>query len=155
MPLRSWEIILAKYLAALFLVAFSLLPTLLYYYTVYQLGNPVGNLDTSGIIGSYIGLFLLGGVFVSIGLLTSSITENQIISFILAAFFCFFFYEGFQAISAIDVFGGASYYLEQLGIAFHYASMSKGVLDLRDIVYFVGLIFLFLLSTRLIIETKK
>ncbi|HHM20718.1 MAG TPA: gliding motility-associated ABC transporter permease subunit GldF, partial [Bacteroidetes bacterium] len=94
-PLTDWQIVLGKYLANLTLVAFALLPTLLYFYTVHELGSPKGNLDTGAIIGSYIGLFFLAGVFVAIGLFASSLTDNQVIAFLLAVFLCFIFYWGF------------------------------------------------------------
>lgn len=155
LPFRSWQIIMGKYLASVFLVLFALLPTFLYYYSIYQLGNPRGNLDTSGILGSYLGLFLLGAVFTAIGLFCSAITQNQIVAFVLAAFSCFLIYQGFEAIATVDVWGTWSYYLEQLGISFHYSSMSKGVLDLRDLAYFFGLIILLLLGTYVVLENKK
>lgn len=97
LPFRSYQIVGGKYLAAMLLVIFALLPTVLYYYSIYQLGNPTGNLDTSGIIGSYLGLLLLGSVFVSIGLFASAITDNQIVSFVVSAFTCFLIYQGFEA----------------------------------------------------------
>ena len=154
-PLTSIDIILGKYFAGFFLVAFSLIPTLLYYYSVYQLGNPVGNLDTPGIIGSYIGLALLGGVFVSIGLLASSITENQVVSFILAVFLCFVLYSGLSSVASIDVWGSFSLVLEQLSILYHYGSLSKGLIDMRDIIYFLSVIVVMLLLTNLILKARK
>lgn len=155
LPLRSWDIIAGKYLSSVVLVLFSLLPTVLYYYTLHQLGNPPGNLDTSGIIGSYLGLFLLGAVFSAIGLFSSALTDNQIISFIVAAFLCFMMYDGLQAVASIDIWGSWSYYLEQFGISFHYLSMSKGVLDLSDLAYFFGVIYILLSATKVVIEAKK
>lgn len=155
LPFRDWEIILGKYLAAFLLVLFSLLPTLVYYVTIYQLGNPVGNLDTPGIIGSYIGLALLAGIFVSIGLLASALTENQIVSFILAALLCFLFYDGIEALAAIDLWGGWSYSLQQLGILSHYAAMSKGLLDLKDLGYFITFIVLMLILVQLTLNSKR
>lgn len=155
LPFRSWEIICGKYFASLFLVLFSLLPTLIYYYSIYQLGSPVGNLDSSGILGSYIGLFFLGGVFAAIGVFCSALTQNQIVSFILAAFLSFVFYQGFEAIAAINVWGKWSFYLEQLGISFHYASISKGVLDFKDFAYFIGLIVILQVATYVVLENKK
>jgi ABC-2 type transport system permease protein len=137
------------------LVIFALLPTALYYYSIYQLGNPTGNLDTSGIIGSYLGLLLLGSVFVSIGLFASAITDNQIVSFVVSAFTCFLIYQGFEAIASIDVWGSWSYYLEQIGSMFHYSSISRGVLDVRDLAYFLGVSFIFLMLTRLTLELKR
>jgi len=154
-PLTSFDIIGGKYLAGLFLVVFSLLPTLLYYFSVYNLGNPVGNLDTPGIIGSYIGLTLLGGVFVSIGIFASSVTENQVVSFILAVFLSFIMYSGLSSIASINVWGNFSYIIEQFSVLYHYGSLSKGLIDLRDIVYFLSVIAVMLLVTNLIINSRK
>ena len=155
LPFRPSHIIIGKYLAAMVLVIFALLPTFLYYFSVYQMGNPTGNLDTSGIIGSYLGLLLLGSVFVSIGIFCSAITENQIVSFVVAAALSFMIYQGFEAIAAIDVWGVWSYYLEQLGIMFHYSSISRGVLDAKDLAYFVGVTIFFLLMTLVTLEVKR
>ncbi|MEQ8812802.1 MAG: gliding motility-associated ABC transporter permease subunit GldF, partial [Imperialibacter sp.] len=135
--------------AGLFLVVFTLLPTALYYFSISSLGNPPGNLDTAGILGSYVGLVLLGAAFTSIGLMASSLSENQIIAFILAVFLCFFLFTGFTSIAAINVWGSYSLFLEQLGMLTYYNSLSKGLLDSRDIVYFLSVIFIFLLITRL------
>jgi ABC-2 type transport system permease protein len=148
-PLSEVQIIGGKYLAGLFLVIFTLLPTALYYFSISSLGNPPGNLDTAGILGSYVGLVLLGAAFTAIGLMASSLSENQIIAFILAVFLCFFLFTGFTSIAAINVWGSYSLFLEQLGMLTHYNSLSKGLLDSRDIVYFLSVIFIFLLITRL------
>ncbi len=148
-PLSEVQIIGGKYLAGLFLVVFTLLPTSLYYFSISSLGNPVGNLDTAGILGSYVGLLLLGAAFTSIGLMASSLSENQIIAFILSVFLCFFLFTGFTSIAAINVWGPYSVLLEELGMLTHYNSLSKGLLDSRDIVYFLSVIFIFLLITRL------
>lgn len=154
-PLTSFDIIGGKYLAGFFLVAFSLIPTALYYVSVYYLGSPVGNLDTPGIIGSYIGLALLGGVFVSIGIFASAITENQVVSFILAVFLCFMLYSGLSSIAGINVWGQFSYIMEQFSIIYHYGSLSKGLIDLRDIIYFLSVIAVMLLLTNLILNARK
>ncbi len=154
-PLSSFDIIAGKYLAGFFLVIFALIPTLLYYFSVYYLGNPVGNLDTPGIIGSYIGLALLGAVFVSLGLLASSITDNQVVSFILAVFLSFILYSGLSSLASINVWGSFSYYIEQMSILYHYGSLSKGLIDSRDIIYFLSVIATMLLFTNLIINSRK
>ncbi len=154
-PIRDIDIILGKYFAGLFLVAFSILPTLLYYYTIRYLGNPVGNIDTAGVAGSYFGLFLLGAVFTSIGTFSSSFTENQVTAFIIAVFLCFFLYFGFNAISTIGLFSGISDHIDQLGILYHYNSMSKGLIDSRDLVYFFSVISGMLLFTNLILRSRK
>ncbi|MGK7393750.1 MAG: gliding motility-associated ABC transporter permease subunit GldF [Candidatus Cyclobacteriaceae bacterium M3_2C_046] len=154
-PLTDWQIIMGKYLAGFLLVLFALIPTLVYYFSVYQLGNPVGNVDTAGVVGSYIGLALLGGVFTSIGIFSSSLTENQIIAFIIAVFLSFILYNGFTSLASIDVWGQFSFWLEQLGILYHYNSMSKGLLDSRDILYFLSMIFIMLFLTHLILKSRK
>jgi ABC-2 type transport system permease protein len=154
-PLTDFQIILSKYFAGLILVLFSLLPTLVYYYSVYQLGNPQGNIDSGGMWGSYIGLLFLAASFVSIGLFASSISENQIISFIVAVFFCFIFHTGFDSLSSLDVFQSIQGFLLHLGINEHYISMSRGVIDTRDMLYFLSLIFVFLLFSKLTLESRK
>lgn len=154
-PLTDLQIILAKYFAGFILVLFSLLPTLVYYYSVHQLGNPPGNIDTGGMWGSYIGLLFLGAAFVSIGIFASAISENQVVSFILALFLCFFIYTGFDFISSLALFGKIDNLIISLGINSHYVSMSRGVIDTRDVIYFVSLIAIFILSTRTVLESRK
>lgn len=155
-PLREMEIILGKYLAALTLVAFSLLPTLLYYYTIYQLGAPVGNLDSGAIWGSYIGLLLLAASFVAIGIFASSVTSNQIVSFVLAVFLCAMFYWAFEALSSLPVFyASIDGIIANLGIEAHYISISRGVVDTRDLIYFFSLSTVFLVFTKTVLESRK
>jgi len=155
LPLTSRAIVLGKFLAASLLVFFSLLPTLVYYYSIYQLGNPPGNLDTSGIVGAYFGLFFLGSVFASIGIFSSSITENQIVSFVVGALLCFISYEGFTTLARIDLWVSWAYYIEYFGIMFHYNAMSKGVIDLLNLTYFVGFIIIMLSATHYSLEARK
>ncbi len=154
-PLTDLQIILAKYFAGFILVLFSLIPTLIYYYSVHRLGNPVGNIDSGGTWGSYIGLLFLGAAFVSIGIFASAITDNQVVSFILALFLCFMVYTGFDYISSFDLFGKIDNVIIALGINSHYVSMSRGVIDTRDVLYFVSLIVLFILGTRTVLESRK
>ncbi|MFN4234186.1 MAG: gliding motility-associated ABC transporter permease subunit GldF [Bacteroidia bacterium] len=154
-PLSDFQIIMAKYLAGVTLVLLSLIPTLVYYISVHLLGNPIGNIDTGGMWGSYIGLFFLASGFVAIGIFSSSITENQIISFIVAVFLSFFFYIGFDSISNLALFGKIDALILQLGIQEHYLSMSRGVIDTRDVVYFFSLAALFLLLTKTVLESRK
>jgi len=147
-PLSDWQIVTGKFLACLTLVIFALLPTLLYYFTVYQLGAPPGNLDSGGIFGSYIGLLFLAAAFVAIGLFASSLTQNQIVAFLLAAFLCFFFFQMFDLLSRLPIFFGKTDDIVQaIGIQYHYDSMSRGLVDTRDVVYFLSLIVLFLAAT--------
>ncbi|MBC7652910.1 MAG: gliding motility-associated ABC transporter permease subunit GldF [Oligoflexus sp.] len=154
-PLTDWDIVLGKYLAALTLVLFALIPTLIYYISVYQLGVTIGNIDTGAVIGSYIGLFLLGGTFVSIGIFSSSITKNQIIAFAIAVFLCFFAFSGFESASQVLSLQKFDNVLINLGINEHYQSISRGVLDSRDLIYFLSFIALFLLITKTILGARK
>ena len=154
-PLTDLEIILAKYFAGLVLVLFSLLPTLIYFFSVYQLGLPPGNIDTGGMWGSYIGLLFLGASFVAIGLFSSSITDNQIVSFIIAIFLCGFLYIGFEFIYSLDMFGHIDLFIKSLGINAHYTSMSRGVIDTRDIIYFLSVIALFIIFTKFSLASRK
>ncbi|MCC6721574.1 MAG: gliding motility-associated ABC transporter permease subunit GldF [Bacteroidia bacterium] len=154
-PLNSWQIIFAKYLAALILVIFSIFPTLIYYYSVYVLGSPKGNIDTGATWGSYIGLIFLGSCYVSIGLFASSITDNQIVAFILSMFLSFLCFSAFQQISKIGFFNQLNFLIEWLGIDFHYRSISRGVLDSRDILYFISFTSFFLGLTQKNISKGK
>jgi len=154
-PITDLHIITAKYLSSLSLVLFSLLPTLLYFFTVYQLGLPKGNLDTGGIIGSYIGLFFLGATFTAIGIFCSAITDNQILSFILAVIISGFMYLGFELIFSFSMFGPFDLFIKQIGISSHYSSISRGVIDTRDVVYFLSLIALFLSFTKLTLAGRR
>jgi ABC-2 type transport system permease protein len=154
-PLTEFEIVMAKFLSGLILVIFSLLPTLVYFFSVYQLGLPKGNIDLGGTWGSYIGLLFLGASFVAIGMFASTITDNQIISFIVAVFLCGFLYIGFDFIYSFALFGKVDLLIKSLGMNDHYQSMSRGVLDTRDMIYFLGLISLFILLSRYSIERRK
>jgi len=154
-PLTDFQIIIAKYAAGVVLVLVSLLPTLVYFYSVHQLGLPPGNLDSGSIWGSYIGLFFLGASFVAIGIFASSLTDNQIISFILAVFISFFLYMGFEFIYTFLLSGKIGLLIQSLGLNAHYSSMSRGVVDTRDLVYFISVTALFILMTRLSLESRK
>lgn len=154
-PLTDWDIILGKYLSSLTIVLFAIFPTLVYFISLYLLGNPQGNLDIAGIGGSYIGLALLGAVFTAIGIFASSVTENQIIAFVIAVFLCFLIYSGFTSFASINVWATSSLFIEQLGILYHYSSMSKGLIDSRDLVYFFSVIMIMLLITHLNLGSRK
>lgn len=154
-PVTDTQIILAKYFAGVVLVIVSLLPTLIYYISVYQLGLPPGNLDSGSIWGSYIGLMFLGASFVAIGIFASSLTDNQIISFILAVFISFLLYMGFEFVYTFLVSGKAGLMIQSLGLNAHYSSMSRGVIDTRDLVYFISVTAVFILMTRLSLESRK
>lgn len=155
-PLNDLEIILGKFFACLGLVVFAIIPTLVYYYTVYNLGSPQGNLDSGAIIGSYIGLVFLAATFVAIGLFASSLTQNQIIAFILATFLCFIFYWGFWFFSKLPGFvGKGDDIVQMIGIDYHYNSISRGVIDTRDVIYFLSLIGVFIMMTATSLERRK
>ena len=154
-PLSDWQIILAKFLASVALVLLALIPTTVYYFSVYRLGFPMGNLDKGGILGSYIGLFLLSSSFVSIGIFCSSVTNNQILAFILSVFLCGFIYIGFEFIFSLSLFGPIDLFIQRLGMSAHYSSISRGVIDTRDILYFLSVMALFLSMTKLVLASRK
>lgn len=145
-PITNWQIVLGKFLASLLLIIVALTPTLTYVYTILQLGNPVGNLDIGSTIGSYIGLLLLASTYTSIGLFTSTLSKNQIVAFILGVFITFFLFYGFDAIASL--FPNNSYTVQLFGINEHFKSISRGVIDTRDIVYFISVTLFFLLLTK-------
>jgi ABC-2 type transport system permease protein len=152
-PLSDWNVVLGKFLATCALVLLALLPTFIYYYSVYLLGNPVGNVDSAGVMGSYLGLALLVMIFCAVGLLASSLTSNQIVSFILAAFLCFIIYTGFESISSFG--GNAALLIKQVGIIYHYESLSKGLIDSRDVIYFLSVAGFVLLTTKVVISSRR
>lgn len=154
-PLRDVEIVIAKFFAGVVLVIFSLIPCLIYFVTVFLLGNPPGNIDTGGTWGSFIGLFFLATVYVSIGVFASSLSDNQIIAFLVAVLFSFFFFIGFEYISSMELFGDVQEFILNLGINEHYSSMSRGVIDSRDIVYFILADGLFIMFTRIVLQSRK
>jgi len=154
-PLTDLQVILAKYFAGVALVLFSLIPTLIYYFTVYHLGSPPGNIDSGGMWGSYIGLFFLGSAFVAIGIFASSVSDNQIISFVIAVFLCAFSYMGFELFYTFILSGKAGLMVQSLGLNAHYSSMSRGVIDTRDLIYFISVTVLFVLLTKISLESRK
>lgn len=154
-PITDLQVIFAKYFAGLTIVIFSLLPTLVYFFSVYQLGFPKGNLDIGGMWGSYIGLLFLGASFVAIGLFASSVTDNQIVSFIIAVLLSGFIYIGFEFIYSLDLFGNFDLFIKTLGINSHYSAMSRGVIDTRDLLYFLSIIAFFILLTKISLESRK
>lgn len=155
-PITDWQIVGGKFLACFVLVAIALLPTLLYYVSVYQLGAPKGNIDFGGTLGSYIGLLFLAGAFVAIGVFASSLTNNQIVAFVLATFLCFFVYLAFGYLSRLPIFfGKTDDVVQSVGIEYHYNSISRGSLDSRDVVYFLSVIGFFLAATVLSLGRRR
>ena len=154
-PLTDSQLILGKYLACLLLALLALLPTGLYYYSVYALGNPVGNIDSASVAGSYIGLVFLAAIFTAIGIFASAITDNQIVSFIVAVAGCFLFYAGFDYLATLASGSNAGFLISYFGIAYHYEALSKGLIDSRDILYFLSVILVMIFGTRLVLESRK
>ncbi len=154
-PLSILQIIFSKYLAGITLVLFALLPSLIYFISVGYLGNPEWNVDTGAFWGSYVGLFFLASVYVAVGTFASSFTDNQIVAFLAAMIISFFLFIGFEAISTLSIWGNYGNFIENLGINAHYKSMSKGVIDTRDVLYFLSVSLIFIIMTKFILEKKK
>lgn len=145
--LTTWHIVFGKFLATLCLIMIAVLPTLTYVYTIHQLGNPIGNFDLGSTIGSYLGLFFLTTTYTAIGLWTSTLSKNQIVAFILGVCITCFMFYGFDALAGLSKNG--AYTLQQLGIGTHFKSISRGVIDTRDLVYFLSVTAFFLLLTKI------
>lgn len=154
-PVTKLQIIGGKYLAALTLVAIAILPTLVYYFSLSELASPTGNIDAAGIAGSYIGLFLLAAVFSALGILTSAFTNNQVIAFVIAAFLSFIFFTGLNSLAGINVWSSLSLPLSKLSLEYHYNALSKGLLDSRDILYFITVIAGLLYFSKLTLAYKR
>jgi ABC-2 type transport system permease protein len=150
-PISILNIVLGKYFGALLLILIALFPTLLYVFTVYKLGNPVGNLDLGSTLGSYFGLLFLVGAYTAIGVFTSSFTDNQIVAFISAVLICLFFYIGFEGVADFT----SSNFIEQLGMSIHFKSMGRGVLDTRDVLYFTSVTLFFIILTKLNLNMEQ
>lgn len=151
-PLTDWDIVLGKFFAAFALVVVALLPTLIYYFSIVELGNPIGNIDTAAIVGSYVGLLFLAAIFCAIGIFTSTLSNNQIVAFLLAAFFCFLSYTGFDSLSSFA--GSQALLVKQFGILYHYESLGKGLIDTRDIIYSLSVAGLLLLFTKVVLGSR-
>jgi len=154
-PLTEIDLVVGKFLASVFLVICSLIPTLIFFFSVYKLGNPVGNIDTGGTWGSFIGLFFLASIYVAIGVFASSLSTNQIVSFIVAMLLSFLLYMGFEYIGSLQMFRGLESNIVALGINDHYKSVSRGVVDSRDILYFLSVDSLFLYASKLILQRRN
>ncbi|MFN7258791.1 MAG: gliding motility-associated ABC transporter permease subunit GldF [Cyclobacteriaceae bacterium] len=151
-PLTDWDIVLGKFFAAFALVVVALLPTLIYYFSIVTLGNPVGNIDTAAVVGSYVGLLFLAAIFCAVGIFTSTLSNNQIVAFLLAAFFCFLLYTGFDSLSSFA--GSQALLVKQFGILYHYESLGKGLIDTRDIIYSLSTAGLLLLFTKVVLGSR-
>ncbi|OHX67918.1 gliding motility-associated ABC transporter permease subunit GldF [Flammeovirga pacifica] len=154
-PITDTQIVVGKFLAAWATALIALIPTFVYYYSVYNLGAPKGNIDTAGVLGSYLGLALLAGGFAAIGTFASSITSSQIISFIVAVVICFACYDGISSIASIPALQDYAYSIGLWGVDFHYRSLSRGLIDSRDILYFCSLIIIALSMARLSLSSRN
>jgi len=154
-PISDIRLVLGKYFASVLLVLLILIPSLIFYLSVYLLGSPVGNIDIGGTWGSFIGLFFLASSYAAIGIFASSLTDNQIVSFILAMILSLFLLYGFDSLATLSLFSQIKIFLVSLGINEHYSSMSRGVIDTRDLVYFISLSSLFIVATRIRIQSRK
>lgn len=154
-PISDLSIIMGKFAAGVTLVLFAILPTLIYYYSLHQLGQPQGNIDTGAMWGSYFGLVLLGAAYTAIGLFASVLTENQIIALILSMVMCFFFFSVMGMIGDIKALDSIGKSLDWFGLEYHYYSLSRGVLDTRDIIYFFSFSGLFIWLTKIVFESRK
>ncbi|WP_348797338.1 gliding motility-associated ABC transporter permease subunit GldF [Flavobacterium adhaerens] len=152
-PISLWEIVNGKFLGAFLLIIIAILPTFIYVEVIWSLGSPEGNIDMGSTMGSYFGLLFLIGAYSAIGIFTSSISENQIISFIVAVFLCFLFYFGFEGLAAISQ--NLSSFISYFGMQDHYKSMSRGVIDTRDVIYFISIAVLFLSFTVYNLKSTK
>lgn len=154
-PIDDMRLVIAKYLGGLVLVTISLVPTLIYFLTVVWLGEPVGNIDSGGTWGSYIGLLLLASAYVSMGVFASSLTSNQIVAFLISVMLSFFMYIGFESVSTFGGMGGFDSILIRIGIQDHYRSLSRGLIDSRDLIYFFVFTMAFLLGARTVIQSRR
>jgi ABC-2 type transport system permease protein len=154
-PITNWQIIFGKYVGALLLVILAIIPTLIYVYSVFKLGNPPGNIEFGTTLGSFLGLLFLASAYTAIGIFSSTLSKNQIVSFIISVTICFFLYYGFEAFASYNLFGKLDYTLQQFGMNEHYKSISKGVIDTRDLIYFLSITFLFLAFTNFNIQNEK
>lgn len=154
-PLTTIQLVLGKYLGAVSLIILALLPTLLYVLAIYYLGQTEGNFDSGVLIGSYFGLIFLGACYAAIGVFASILSPNQIVSFIVAVFLCFIAYFAFEALANLNLFGNGAFGIEDLGLNAHYESISRGIIDTRDVVYFLSFILFFLALTNFSLINKK
>jgi len=154
-PITGWQLILGKYFGALALVILAIIPTLIYVYSIYQLGNPVGNINFGTTFGSFLGLLFLAGAYTSIGIFASTLSKNQIVSFIIGVVISFFLFYGFEALATYNMFGSSDYFIQKIGMTDHFNSISKGVIDTRDLIYFISITLLFILLTKIRIQNEK
>lgn len=154
-PITNWQLILGKYLGSLILVIAAIIPTLIYVFSIYELGNPIGNISFGTTVGSFIGLLFLASAYTAIGIFSSTLSKNQIVSFIIAVAISFFLYYGFEGLASYQLVGNLDYTVQQFGMSEHFSSISKGVIDTRDLIYFSSVTFFFLFLTNFRIQHEN
>ncbi len=154
-PLTDFQIVFSKFLAGITLVVISLLPTLVYYASIYYVGETVGNIDRGGTMGSYVGLVFLAAAYVSMGVFSSSLSDNQIVAFLLAVILCVFMFTGWESISSFSQLGNLESYIIGIGINDHYKSLSRGLIDSRDVIYFIALVAIFIVATITVLKSRR
>ena len=154
-PISDLKILLAKYFAGVTLMIIAILPTIVYYFSMYYLGDPVGIIDEGATFTSYIGLFLVGSCFVAIGIFASSLTSSQIVAFILSMFLCWIFYDGFMLIGSYNLLGEFDFVVKYASLSLHFDEIKRGVIVTKDIVYLISVVVLFLSASLAVIKTLK
>jgi ABC-2 type transport system permease protein len=154
-PISDLNVLLAKYFAGVTLLAIAIIPTIVFYASMHFLGSPVGVIDDGATFTSYVGLLLLGATFVAIGIFASSITSSQIVAFILAMFFSWFFYDGLTLLGSFNLMGDFDYLIRYCGMSFHFDAIKRGVIDSSDVIYFLSLIGVFIFASLTIIKSLK
>jgi ABC-2 type transport system permease protein len=154
-PISDFKILLAKYFAGVTLLVIALVPTIIYYISMYYLGSPVGVIDSGATFTSYIGLILMGAAFVAIGIFASSLTSSQIVAFILSMFLCWIFYDGLKLLGSFNLMGKFDFVVQYISLSFHYDAIKRGVVDTSDIIYFISIISLFIFAALTVIKTLK
>jgi ABC-2 type transport system permease protein len=154
-PISDFKILLAKYFAGVTLLIIALIPTIIYYISMYYLGSPVGVIDSGATFTSYLGLILMGAAFVAIGIFASSLTSSQIVAFILSMFLCWIFYDGLKLLGSFNLMGKFDFVVQYISLSFHYDAIKRGVVDTSDIIYFISIISLFIFAALTVIKTLK
>lgn len=154
-PISDIQMLLAKYFASVTLLIIALIPTLVYYISMHYLGDPVGVMDDGSTITSYFGLILLGSTFVAIGIFASALTSSQIVAFILAMFLCWLFYQGFDLLGSFNVMGKFDSVIQYCGMTTHYDGIKRGLVDTKDVLYFLTVIVLFIFAALTVIKSLK
>ena len=154
-PISDFKILLAKYFAGVTLLIIALIPTIIYYISIYYLGSPVGVIDSGATFTSYLGLILMGAAFVAIGIFASSLTSSQIVAFILSMFLCWIFYDGLKLLGSFNLMGKFDFVVQYISLSFHYDAIKRGVVDTSDIIYFISIISLFIFAALTVIKTLK